>query len=117
MDIDLNLEAGAPNTITSSTTFDAGTQFRASFTYTPDFVATAASNNIISFSAMTDTQLSFSTDVTTNAIDFTALTLVSAPSETSKLLPTDRHRHLDFIQGQLRALENLRLDFRLMGCL
>ena len=56
MDIDLNLEAGNPNTITNSTTFDAGTQFRTSFTYTPDFVATAASNNIISFSGIPDTQ-------------------------------------------------------------
>jgi hypothetical protein len=116
MDIDLNLEAGSPNTITSSTTFDAGTQFRASFTYTPDFVATAASTNLIAFSGQVPGTGQI--NLTMNAIDFTALTLVSAPTvEISKLLPNDMNTDnlADFIQSQIEILGEFKARFQANG--
>ena len=116
MDIDLNLEAGSPNTITSSTTFDAGTQFRASFTYTPDFVATAASTNLIAFSGQVPGTGQI--NLTMNAIDFTALTLVSAPTvEISKLLPNDMNTDnlADFIQSQIESLGEFKARFQANG--
>jgi hypothetical protein len=116
MDIDLNLEAGNPNTITNSTTFDAGTQFRASFTYTPDFVATAASTNLIAFSGQVPGTGQI--NLTMNAIDFTALTLVSAPTvEIAKLLPNDMNTDnlADFIQSQIESLGESKARFQANG--
>ena len=116
MNIDLNLEAGSPNTIDDSTVFDAGTQFRASFTYTPDFVATAASTNLISFSgqALGTGQI----DLTMTAIDFTALTLVSAPTvEISALLPNDMNTDdlADFVQSRIENLGEFKARFQANG--
>ncbi len=114
MNIDLDLEDGS--LISNSTTFDAGTQFRASFTYTPDFVATAASTNLIAFSGQVPGTGQI--NLATNAIDFTALTLVSAPTvEIAKLLPNDMNTDnlADFIQSQIESLGEFKARFQANG--
>ena len=116
MNIDLDLEDGS--LISNSTTFDAGTQFRASFTYTPKFSAAAASGNIIAFNGVSyggtiPTNVSFAA----SSLDLTGTALSSPTVEISLLLPTDMNTNelADFVQSKIENLGEFKSTFQVNG--
>ena len=114
INVTLDLEGGASNNITGSTSFDAGTLVSIEFNFKPEFTITD-SGNVISFTAeesLIGVTVSSGT-FTSTTLDLTDLSTTNKSISVSYVTPEafNSDELADFIQDQLQYIEGFFLDY------